>query len=100
VSVRQECLPFAKGSDTSEDAADSVKQSAPQIRERVFKYIDDCGVWGSTCDQAERDLRLSHQTCSARFNELRNVGRIVDSSARRKTRSGRSAAVYIAKETW
>lgn len=93
----QGSLPFAKGSETSEEAAESMAPLAAEIRERVFKYIKDCGPWGSTCDMAEQALGLTHQTCSARFNELRNRKRIVDSGATRLTRSGRKAVVYTVK---
>lgn len=89
------------GTDTSVAAAKShTEENTKTLRARVYVYvaarsIDGAGV---TSDEAEAALRLSHQTCSARFNELRNAGLIVDSGNRRATRSGRKAAVYIVPE--
>lgn len=90
--------PFVVSSDTSRGAAASVAPVTGKLRRRVFEYIAVFCSQGSTCDQAESDLGMSHQTCSARFNELRNAGHIVDSGRRRKTRSGRNAAVYCLPE--
>ena len=49
---------------------------------------------GLTVDALEQVLQRSHQTVSARVNELRDRGWVVDSGHRRKTRSGRSAIVW------
>jgi hypothetical protein len=63
----------------------------------VLDYITSRGTFGATCDEAELALGLAHQTCSARFNQLRvELGKIRDSGERRPTRSGRKAAVYVA----
>jgi hypothetical protein len=87
--------PYARGSDTSHDAAKSMASHAGTIRGRVLEYIRTFCDNGATCDQCELDLGLSHQTTSARINELRNLALIVDSGKRRKTRSGRNAVVWI-----
>jgi len=87
-------LPYAKGSDTSREAAESMKPVAGDLRERVYRRIKESDTDGITCDALEVALGLSHQTCSARVNELRNAGRIVDSGLRKRTRSGRKAVVY------
>ena len=44
--------------------------------------------------EVEAVTSLRQSTVSARVNELVAAGLLVDSGARRKTRSGRSAAVY------
>lgn len=85
--------PLVLGSDTSEDAAASMEHLTSTIRGRVYARIRQ---HGATCDEIEQELGLTHQTASARVNELRNRGFIEDSKARRKTRSGRNAVVYIA----
>lgn len=91
------------GTDTSIDAAEShTPEDAKNLRARVYALIATRSstsgkLVGVTSDEAEAELELSHQTCSARFNELRNRGLIVDSGERRKTRSGRNAAVYVVK---
>lgn len=87
-------LPYAAGSDTSKAAAESMKSTAGIIRERVYRRVKESDTDGITCDALEVALGLSHQTCSARVNELRNAGRIIDSGRRKATRSGRKAVVY------
>lgn len=85
------------GSDTSEDAAESVVGSARAVREKVWHHIDRCirrGDTGKTCDAIEVELRMRHQTASARIRELVLAGRLFDTGERRLTRSGRKAAVY------
>lgn len=79
--------------DTSEGAADSVKNLIAAMRKRVFFYIrgqED----GSTCDQAEEALGMIHQTCSPRIRELVLGHFIEDTGERRGTRRGRTARVY------
>jgi len=88
---------YVRGSDTSEAAAASVDETTPYLRRRVFDYISARGAEGATCDEVEGALDMRHQTASPRVNELAGRGAIVDSGRRRKTRSGRSAAVYVRK---
>lgn len=91
---------FVAGNQSSEEAADSVKESANSIRNRIHKYVSQC-VDGKTCDELEAELYLSHQTASARCTELKQLGRLsarFDESGnkiRRKTRSGRNADVLF-----
>jgi len=85
--------PYAKGSDTSRDAATSIANSAGDCRARIFGFIGR--PEGSTCDEAEAAFGWRHQTVSARFWELERSGLIKKSEARRATRSGRAARVYV-----
>jgi hypothetical protein len=85
--------PYQKNSDTSLSASESMKQTAPVIRERVFSLIKIAPA-GLTCDHIENWLGLRHQTCSARVRELVLKGRIHDSGRRRRTSSGRTATVW------
>ena len=87
----------------SQEAADSMRGSVATLRERVLDAISESSN-GLTCDELERKTGLTHQTASARIWELRgfpsNSGRpslLADSGARRKTASGRTATVWIAK---
>ncbi len=84
---------------TSRDALASIQDKLPYTRRRVLAYIRECGAHGATCDEVEIALEppISHQTCSARFTELRNAGQIIATEHRRKTRSGRGACVHTAK---
>jgi hypothetical protein len=87
--------------DTSIAAAKSVEPSATALRKKVLDYAS-LQHEGVTCDDVEAKLSMRHQTCSARIRELVMFGQLVDTGARRKTRSGRSARVYRAtiQPTW
>lgn len=86
--------PFAEGSTTSEEAADSVAPAAASLRERVYACIDQAGESGLTCDEIEVLTGLAHQTASARCRELVLADRIYATEKVRKTRRGRNAQVY------
>ena len=65
--------------------------TSQQIENHVRRNL----TGGSTCDEAEEALGLTHQTCSARFHDLSKGGRLTDTGRKRDTRSGRPAAVYV-----
>lgn len=85
--------PHARASDTSRAAAESVVKDVTRLRRAV---LDAIGTEpdGLTCDQVEERLGIRHQTASARVRELAQLGLIIDTGERRKTRSGRSAAIW------
>lgn len=89
-------LPYVVGSDTSKEAAASMTGSAQVVRVRVFKHIKSQGVRGSTDNEIEHALGLRHQSASARRRELVQRGMVYDSGQRRRTDSGRKAAVWVA----
>jgi hypothetical protein len=91
----QPSVPFNNGSETSRDAAESIKPDLARLEAMVIGFIRLRGQEGATCDEAEEHLGLSHQTCSARFNGLAGRGLIEKAGAQRKTRSGRRAEVYV-----
>jgi len=90
--------PYARGSDTSKEAAESIEPASGTLRARVLGLIRANGTYGMTCDEVEAVSQLTHQTASARINELMRLGAIVDSGRRRKTRSHRKATVWVDKE--
>lgn len=53
---------------------------------------------GATCDDLELRLGLSHQTVSAAISTMLKQGMVVDSGERKKTRSGRTARVYLRRK--
>lgn len=89
-------LPYAKGSDTSQDAAESLVLRAPTLRDRVHRVIKSRGDFGATDYEIEQHLGMRHQTASARRRELVLRGKAKDSGLRRKTGSGRNAVVWVA----
>lgn len=87
--------------DTSAAAGDSIRHIsgalAKQCYDEIAATFHNDGV-GLTVDALEQRLQRSHQTVSARVNELRDRGWVADSGIRRKTRSGRSAIVWTPSE--
>ena len=90
--------PFAVGSDTSRAAAESIFILGGSLRFSVLELIVKSEFEGITCDEIEEDLSMSHQTASARVNEIVGAGFAIDSGHRRRTRSGRAARVLIASD--
>ncbi len=89
-------LPFARRSDTSKEAAESMAGAAPGYEADVLRFIRCSEGYGATADECLVWLKLSHQNGSARVSELAKKGLIVKAGRRRKTRSGRNAEVYVA----
>lgn len=40
-------------------------------RKRIVEFLYGCGTHGAICEEAETALGLKHQTCSARFSDLK-----------------------------
>lgn len=80
--------------DTSKEAAESLSTpTLSKLRRMVLTRIQESGTKGMTCDALEVALNLSHQTCSARVNELEGIG-YIKWEGKRPTRSGRNARIY------
>jgi len=76
-------------------AADEITSVSGRLRAMVFGVVLASGETGVTCDEVEVIADLRHQTASARLKELKDKGLVEDSGRRRKTRSGRGAAVHV-----
>ena len=88
---------FAAGSDTSHAAAASIEPHLDRLERNVLNILRAFDPHGLTCDELEERTGLLHTTASARLHSLhRKKGMIRDSGIRRKTRSGRSAVVWLA----
>lgn len=80
--------------DTSIQALQSLSTTTlTNMRKQVIDAFRALGG-SATCDEIEVATGLSHQTASARVRDLVKDGYLVDTGARRATRSGRSARVY------
>lgn len=88
--------PFARGSVTSQAAAASVNGCLTHLQGKVL-YAIQHAPFGMTCDEVELYTDLSHQTASARVNELARQGKI-QGVGTRPTRSGRKATVWVVVE--
>lgn len=74
--------------------AESVAANNGTNKKRDFYIIlNRLAVLDGTCDEVERELGMSHQTCSARFADLKRDG-LIEPTTRRKTRSGRWAMAW------
>ena len=81
---------------TSRDAYQSV--DVTHLRGKVLAMLKRLG--GSTCDEAQVMLSMTHQSCSPCFTWLSKDGQIYDSGQRRVTRSGRKAIVWRVSDTF
>ena len=90
---------------TSRDAAESIKPQVNRLCSEVLHAIR-ASPFGATCDEIEGQLLMAHQTCSARFRDLAaaeppyiiKCQQPDGSYLKRKTRSGRSAFVFVANQ--
>ena len=88
--------PRWSSDDTSREAAESLTDmTLGRLRRMVLTSIQRAGLRGMTCDEVEVSLGLSHQTCSARVNELAGID-LIKIIGKRPTRSGRNARIYQA----
>jgi hypothetical protein len=65
---------------------------------RVLAFVQSAGSHGATCDEAIERLSLAHQSASPAFTALEKSGKILRTDARRATRTGAKAAVYVFTE--
>lgn len=90
-------LPFQGHSETSERAAVSQVSVAPTKRAIVLRALQTCIGIGMTDDEMQVALRMNPSTQRPRRIELVDMGLVVDSGARRKTRGGEEAVVWRVK---
>lgn len=83
------------GNPESVEAHASIEHDKTRLRSRIVEFVRLRGEHGATCDEVERALGLSHQTTSPRVTEANACGELIRTIARRRTRSGRMAAVYV-----
>lgn len=88
--------PSVRSSPTSVAAARSMDAHLTHLQGKVLHAIAHAPC-GMTCDEVELYTDLSHQTASARVNELARRGQI-QAAGTRPTRSGRKATVWVVVE--
>jgi hypothetical protein len=81
--------------EESREAAESIAKSAPALRYRIESWFFSRGLEGATSDEVLVHFDVAYQTGSARVTELKQAGKIVPSGRRRRTRTGRWAAVLV-----
>jgi len=90
--------PRASRRRTSLAAGRSVAHAIGHIEGRILEHVAACGERGATAEETATALELRSATASARFSELGQAGRIIDSGRTRPTSSGRAAIVWISTE--
>ena len=93
---------YVATSDTSYDAAKSIRADLSALRRRVLSAVQ-AAPDGITCEQLEAITGLKHQTASARLKELQDRGQVdwkIDPRTGKHRRavnaSGRTAKLYFA----
>jgi len=87
------CRNRHRRSDTSMLADQRVNKS--RDRELVYSYIKAAGSYGMTLDEISICLDRAPNRLSGRCSELKKSGRIIATTATRKTRTGSWAHVYV-----
>ena len=93
--------PFVRNSETSKEAAESVRKELGPMCRKVRSAIASRNN-GLTCSEIEEELDMKHQTASARLRDLQKAGYIewkinpeTGKYFTRKTSSGRNGKVYF-----
>jgi len=86
---------FHGGNPESVIAKELSRKTAERDRGWITRLTTRMGQYGITCDEAERMLGLSHQTCSARFSELKRDGILLPTLFTRRTRHNAPARVMV-----
>ncbi len=80
---------------TSSVAAAQIEPKAATLRAKVLEFIAGRGIAGATDEEVQAALQMDANTERPRRYELVGDGLVRDSGMRRKTTSGRPAAVWI-----
>lgn len=75
----------------------AASRTTNRLRDRNRIIVHLASVPDATCDEVEVALEMNHQTCSARFSELKAAG-LIEPTTRRKTRTGAMAMAWRRKE--
>jgi len=90
----QHSEPFQYHSETSREAAISIKPKSSTARARVLAAIKGT-AFGLTDQEIQRTLIMDQNTERPRRRELQVAGLIKDSGQTRRTSSGRRAVVWV-----
>lgn len=92
MSDRYPDIPGAKGPDgTSQDAAKAIKPCVPYLRRVAMHSLDRLGE--ATVLEAVAFAEVARESLQPRFSELRAMGLVEPTGARRRNPSGKGAAV-------
>jgi len=84
--------PGAKGPDgTSQDAAEAIAPTVPSLRRAAMQALERLGE--ATMLEAVAVAGVTRESLQPRFSELRGMGLVEPTGARRRNQSGKRAAV-------
>jgi len=89
-------VPYRRGSDTSQDAAARLQESACQLRQATLAAYREAGPRGLTPDECAQQLQRSVLAIRPRVTELRQGGLLEFTGERRRNASGMGAKVLRA----
>jgi len=90
--------PSVRGSETSEAAAREIEPDTGKLRGAVLGFLRGRGAAGATDEEVQAGLGMGGSTERPRRRELEKAGLVIASGAVRKTGSGRTATVWVARE--
>jgi len=88
-------MPDVSGVYLKDDMTTPIESKLSDLQLKIYDHIRLSGWDGKTTDEVEVELALTHQSASARVNELKNMKLIEPRGARRPTRAGRKAVIYV-----
>lgn len=92
--------PFVKTSDTSADAAKRLRsERALRLYQMIVEHVRRALWDGKTRDEIAWDLGLLGDTVRPRVKAAIDNGDLIETDRTRETRSGRDAAVLIARRS-
>ena len=83
--------PGYKRRGTSKAAAESMREKAPTLRDKVLGLL--C-FYNLTADECAQKLGVTELACRPRLSELVRLGKIVDTGTTRRNSSGKMATVW------
>jgi predicted ArsR family transcriptional regulator len=89
-------VPGSAPIDTSEDAAESMRESAPTLRAKALEVLWQFGP--ATADEIAAKLGKAVLAIRPRVTELFKMGEIEDTGSRRRNASGRRAVVWMVRQ--
>jgi hypothetical protein len=84
--------PGWKARDTARAAADATAPRAPRLRQLCLDALRLSD--GLTADECASQINIDKLSIRPRFSELAALGRIIETSERRKNESGKFAVVW------
>lgn len=88
--------PGHRDVDTSVAAARDIEISVGRLQRIALRAIRAAGTHGLTTNELSAQVRISRDSMQPRTSELRELGLIRDSGARRLNSNGKRAIVWIA----